>query len=467
MISSHSLAETLDLLASKKLTCIELINHSYDQINKWNKTTNALITVIDQEEALNKAKQVDQGKITGPLAGMPFVLKDSYMTSGIKTTAASKILQDYISPYDATVYSKLLKAGAILVGKANMDAWGHGGTSENSAFGAVRNPWNLDHVAGGSSGGCGVAVATGMAAFAIGEDTGGSIRNPASWTNTTGLKVTYGRVSRYGCIAYASSFDTVGPIAKTVEDCALVLEVIAGPDNFDATCSSLTVPKYSALLNSSLSQIKIGIPRDLFEQGLDRSVKTGLERAETVFTSLGASLVEIDMPLLKNALAIYYLIAPSETSSNLARFDGVRYGASREMFGAENIRRIMIGTYALSSGYYDAYYRQAQKARTLLIQEYQKAFDQVDLILMPVTTGVAPKIGEVMTDPLKNMLLDVLTTSQNPAGVPSLALPAGFENGLPFGVQLVGKMFSEDLLFNWGHAFQQETKWLHKTIRSK
>lgn len=465
----NSISNLSAMLRKGEVTVADLIEEVYANIEKFNPQTHALITIVPKEAAL-KAAQKAQAQLQNsdsPLLGLPYVLKDSYLTKGIKTTAASKILDTFIAPYDASVHKALEKAGAILVAKANMDAWGHGATSENTDYQAVTNPWNLDHVAGGSSGGCAVAVATRMAAFAIGEDTGGSIRNPSTWNNITGLKVTYGRVSRYGCIAYASSFDTVGPMAKTAEDTAHVLQAIAGIDAYDASSAQETVPNYTAKIESLDSKTVVGIPKELFSDVIRPEVKAGLEAAIEQIKDLGLTVKEISMPTLEYALSVYYLIGLSETSSNLARYDGVRYGTSRKDFRPENKRRIMIGSYALSAGYYDAYYKKALQARTLLIEEYQKAFEQCDVLLMPVTTSVATKVGESIEDPLENMMIDLFTTSQNPVGLPALSLPAGFSEGLPFGMQLVGKKFSEPILFQLAHAYQQATEWHTKKPEKK
>lgn len=455
MLLDKSISELSAGLRSGEFTSVDLINECYDNIEKYNSLTNAFITIVTREEALKKAQDV---KLTSPLSGLPFVLKDCFATTGVRTTAASKVLENFIPPYSATIYKKLLDAGAILVGKANMDAWGHGGSSENTDFGPVKNPWDITRVAGGSGGGPAVVIATRMAAFAVGEDTGGSIRNPAGWTNTTGLKVTYGRVSRYGAIAYASSFDTVGPVAKSVEDCAIVLETIAGVDKYDATSSPVSVPAYSSLLNLDLSNITIGIPKEFYGDGLDPEIKEAVLKVSTDLQTAGATIKEISMPLFDLCLPVYYLIAPSETSSNLARYDGVRYGLDRQNFTDETIRRILIGTYALSAGYYDAYYKKAQQVRTLFIEEYKKALSQCDVLLQPIMPNVPPKFGELLSDPLQNLLADIYTVSQNPVGVPSLAIPCGFtKDNLPIGAQIVGKMFSEELLLALGHQYQQLT----------
>lgn len=455
MLLDKTILELSEGLKKGEFTSIDLINECYDNIEKFNPQVNAFITIIPREISLQKAQEV---KLTSPLSGLPFVLKDCFVTEGIKTTAASKVLENFIPPYSATIYKKLLDAGAILVGKVNMDAWGHGGSTENTDFGASKNPWDLTRVAGGSGGGPAVAVSTRMAAFAVGEDTGGSIRNPAGWTNTTGLKVTYGRVSRYGAIAYASSFDTVGPVAKTVDDCAIILETIAGVDPYDATSSPNPVPNYSELLLKDLSEITIGIPKEFYGEGIDPEIKAAVLKVSTDLQNAGAKIKEISMPLFDLCLPVYYLIAPSETSSNLARYDGIRYGNNRDNFTDETIRRILIGTYALSAGFYDAYYKKAQQVRTLFIEEYNKALSQCDILLQPIMPNNPPKFGELLSDPLQNLLADIYTVSQNPVGVPSLALPCGFtKSGLPIGAQIVGKMFSEELLLAIGHEFQKLT----------
>ncbi|MBI5620038.1 Asp-tRNA(Asn)/Glu-tRNA(Gln) amidotransferase subunit GatA [Candidatus Gottesmanbacteria bacterium] len=462
MLLDKTIAELTAGLRGKQFSSEELVLECYSAIEKLNPKLNAFITIVDKKEVLAQAKEKDkQGtRDKGALYGIPFVLKDSYVTRGIRTTAASKVLGDYIPQYNATVYQKLLDSGAILLGKMNMDAWGHGGSTENTDFGPAKNPWDTTRVAGGSGGGPAVAVATRMGAFAISEDTGGSIRNPAAWCGITGLKVTYGRVSRYGCIAYASSFDTVGPTAKSAEDCAYVLEAIAGRDPYDATSSPREVPVYSKTLKKDIRGLVIGMPKEFYSEGLDGEIKQAIVQASKVLEQAGAKIKEISMPLFDYGLAIYYVIGPSETSSNLGRFDGIRYGSGRTRFTEETMRRIMVGTYGLSAGYYDAYYRSAQKGRTLFIREYEKALSQCDILLMPVMPTPPTKIGELVSDPLKNLLADVYTTSQNPVGVPSLAIPCGFTKiNLPIGMQLVGKMFSESILLNVGYQYQQLTDW--------
>jgi len=457
MLLDKTISELAVGLKTGEFTSVDLVNECYDNIDKYNPLTNAFITIVPREVALEKAKSV---KLTSPLSGLPFVLKDCFATEGIKTTAASKVLDNFIPPYSATIYKKLLEAGAILVGKMNMDAWGHGGSSENTDFNPVKNPWDLTRVAGGSGGGPAVAIAARMAVFAVGEDTGGSIRNPAGWTNTTGLKVTYGRVSRYGAIAYASSFDTVGPVAKSVDDCAIVLETIAGVDKYDATSSPSIVPEYSKSLDKSMSEITIGIPQEFYGEGLDPEIKAAVLKVATDLQTAGVTIKEISMPLFDLCIPVYYLIGPSETSSNLARYDGIRYGQGRENFTKETERRILIGTYALSAGYYEAYYKKAQQVRTLFIEEYKKALSQCDILLQPIMPTSPPKFGELIDNPLQNLLADIYTTSQNPVGVPSLALPCGFtKSGLPIGAQIVAPMFAEELLLQVGHQFQKLTNY--------
>ncbi len=464
MLADKSISDIAKALRKKEFSCEDLVKECLANIEKHNPQINAFITLIDKEIILEEARQKDSQGFAGKsiLYGIPYVLKDSYVTRGIRTTAASNVLKNYIPVYDATVYRKLKEVGAILIGKMNMDAWGHGGSSENTDFSPVHNPWDLTRVAGGSSGGPAAAISSRMCLFAIGEDTGGSIRNPAAWCNITGLKVTYGRVSRYGCIAYASSFDSVGPMAKSAEDCALILEVIAGHDDYDGTSSKNEVPCYSQKLAASLKNITVGMPEEFFQKGLDKEIKQTIEEAAKEMEKLGAKIKTISMPMIEYAIPVYYLIGPSETSSNLARYDGVRYGESRSNFTSETMRRIMIGTYALSAGYYDAYYKKAQKARTLFIKEYRKALEECDVILMPVNPTPPTKIGELINDPVQNLLADIYTVSQNPVGVPSLAIPCGFtKSGLPIGMQLVGKMFAEEKLLQVGYAYQQTNGW-HK-----
>lgn len=462
MIIDLPISEISKGLREKRFSSVDLIRECFASIEKYNSKINAFITLREQKDVLAEAAARDneRSKHSHPLHGIPFTLKDSYATKGLRTTAASVILKDFVPQYNATVYGRLSQTGAILIGKANMDAWGHGATSENTDFGPVHNPWDYTRTAGGSTGGVAAAIAARMVVFGIGEDTGGSIRNPSAWCNVTGMKVTYGRVSRFGCIAYASSFDTVGPMAKSAEDVAFILQGIAGKDPYDATSSPHEVPKYSELLHASSKPLVVGMPKEFFSEGLLPEIKQKIMEARDVFTEMGVEVKEFSMPSILYGVPVYYLIAPSETSSNLARYDGVRYGQGRELFTAESKRRIFIGTYALSAGYYDAYYKKAQQARSLFIQEYKKAFSQFDLLLMPVTPMHATELGSVVDDPVQNMLLDIFTVTHNPVGVPSLALPCGFSSGgLPIGMQLTAPMFREDLILALAHQFQQKTQY--------
>ncbi|HKL48372.1 MAG TPA: Asp-tRNA(Asn)/Glu-tRNA(Gln) amidotransferase subunit GatA, partial [Desulfuromonadales bacterium] len=400
---------------------------------------------------------------------------DIFCTEGIRTTCASKILDNFVPPYDSTVVGRLKKQGAVIVGKLNMDEFAMGSSSENSAYGTVKNPWNLKTVPGGSSGGSAASVAARQAAAALGTDTGGSLRQPASHCGVVGLKPTYGRVSRYGVIAFASSLDQVGPITRDVEDCALMLQSIAGHDSRDSTSVDLPVPDYSAGLRDGVDGLKIGLPSEYFIEGLDPVVKRSVEDAIAVYKGLGAEFVEVSLPHTDYAVACYYLVATAEASSNLARYDGVRYGVrvddSRGLldmymksraagFGSEVKRRIMLGTYALSSGYYDAYYLKAQKVRTLIRQDFLDAFEQVDVVLTPVAPTPAFRIGEKINDPLKMYLSDIFTIPVNLAGTCGLSLPCGVsDDGLPIGMQLIGKPFDEATILRAGYSFEQATDW--------
>ncbi|KKU36807.1 MAG: Glutamyl-tRNA(Gln) amidotransferase subunit A, partial [Candidatus Amesbacteria bacterium GW2011_GWA1_46_35] len=444
MLIDETIASLANKLKKKEISPVDIAKECLKQIEKQNPKINAFITQVDSKAVLDQAKKI---KLTTPLSGIPYVLKDVYVTKDLRTTAASNVLSDYIPQYDATVVHKVNSAGSILLGKMNMDAWGHGGSTENTDFGPAKNPWDITRVAGGSGGGPAAAIVSRMCSFAIGEDTGGSIRNPAGWCGITGLKVTYGRVSRYGSIAYASSFDSVGPTAKTAEDCALILQHIAGQDPHDATSSPLPVGDYLSRLEEGIQGKVIGVPKEFMGEGLDPKVKKLILVAAQKFTDLGAKIEEVSLPTSKYAISVYYLLAPSETSSNLARYDGIRYGNGRDKFTPETMRRIMIGTYALSAGYYDAYYKKAQQARTLIIKDYQKVFTKCDLILSPISPTPPTKLGELINDPVKNMLADIYTVTTNTAGIPALALPCGFtRSGLPIGMQLQGPMFSEEVL---------------------
>ena len=452
--------------------CIERINNTDDQLN-------AFVTRCD-DAAFRDAAAADARLRAGSavtLTGIPLGVKDIFSTKGVRTTCGSKILANYVPVYDATVVERLRAQGAVIVGKLNMDEFAMGSSNETSAAGVCRNPWDTNHVPGGSSGGSAVAVAAGQVVAALGTDTGGSIRQPAAHCGVVGLKPTYGRVSRYGVIAYASSLDQVGPITRTVEDCALLLEAIAGYDPRDSTSVDCPVPDYQASLCAGVAGKKIGLPREYFIEGLDPAVKAAVAAAIEVYRGLGAELVPVSLPHTDYSVACYYLIATAEASSNLARYDGVRFGVRHSTggglidmyqqtrsagFGAEVKRRIMLGTYALSSGYYDAYYLKAQKVRTLIRQDFLKVFAQVDLLLTPVAPTAAFKIGEKTADPLQMYLSDIFTIPANLAGTCAMSIPCGFDAaGLPIGLQLIGKPFGEEEMLQAARAFEQATDW-HK-----
>jgi len=458
-----TIKELRQLLKDRKVTVVELVEESLAQIDAHDSKLNCFITVQDHQSLLNQAKSMDKvgPDPSKPLWGLPFSVKDAYVTKDLRTTTGSKVLENFDSPYTSTAVQKVLDAGAILFGKNNQDAWGHGGSNENTDFGVCRNPWDTSRIPGGSSGGSAVAVSSRMVAFAIGEDTGASIRNPASMCNISGLKVTYGRVSRYGAIAYASSLDTVGPMTKTVDDLAEVLQVIAGRDPLDATCSTHPVPNYVKQLNSvDLNQITIGIPKEFFSDSLDSEVKQIINQSIEEFKMLGAKTVQVSLPLIPYAIAMYYLIAASETSSNLGRYDGIRFGRDRTNFSLETARRILLGTYSLSAGYADELYQKAQQARTVLIEDYQRAFSKATVLISPVVPAPPQPIGELINDPILNMLSDNLLVTANVAGIPAIAIPAGFTTSkLPVGLQLIGQKFSEATVLSIAHAYQQATTW--------
>jgi aspartyl-tRNA(Asn)/glutamyl-tRNA(Gln) amidotransferase subunit A len=432
------------------------------------------------EVALEQAKAADAAIAAGniaPLTGIPMAIKDVICTKGIKTTCSSKMLANYVPAYDATVMQKLYAAGAVLVGKANMDEFAMGSSTENSAFFITHNPWDLTRVPGGSSGGSAAAVACGEAVFSLGSDTGGSIRQPAGFTSLVGMKPTYGRVSRYGLVAFASSLDQIGPLTLDVTDCALVMNVISGWDNGDSTSVSIPVPDYTRCFTSDLKGLRIGIPKEYFVKGMQPGVESAMKVAIARLEELGASVDwEVSLPHTSYALAVYYIIAPSEASANLARYDGVKYGYSypdtdnmweamektRQFgFGAEVKRRIMLGTYALSAGYYDAYYLKAQKVRTLIRREFDEAFGKYDVLVTPTSPTVPFKIGEKTDNPLEMYLSDVCTLPINIAGVPAISIPAGFDNNLPIGMQIIGKPFAEETILRTAYAYEQATDW-HK-----
>lgn len=449
------------LIAGKQIKATDLAKAYLDRAEKLNKKLNAYITICS-EMALAQAEKVDDlvadNQKLSPLAGIPLGLKDNYLTNGIRTTAASKVLEDYIPVYDATAVSRLKDANAVFIGKTNHDAWAHGGSGENSDFGNTLNPYDQKRVPGGSSSGSAAALAADMCIAATGTDTGGSIRQPASFCNLVGLKPTYGRVSRYGIVAMASSLDTVGHLTKTVYDNALILNTTAGLDKMDATTSPEAVVNYTAGIESGVRGLKIGLPKEYFA-GLNPEIKKVIMAATRKLESLGAQIVDISLPHTEYGVATYYIIQPSEVSSNLARYDGIRYGNPRADFGSEAKRRIILGTYTLSSGYYDAYYLKAMKVRRLIREDFIKALEKVDCIIAPVSPTLPFKLGEKTQDPLQMYLADVYTVNINLAGVPALAVPAGFIDGLPVGMQIIGPDFTEKQLYRVGYAYEQETKW--------
>jgi len=447
---------------------------------KQHQSLNCFISVTE-DLALQASKQADEriakGDI-GLLTGIPIAQKDIFCTQGVKTSCGSKMLDNFVAPYDATVVEKLNAAGAVMLGKLNMDEFAMGSSNETSYYGAVKNPWQTDSVPGGSSGGSAAAVAARLAVCATGTDTGGSIRQPAAHCGITGLKPTYGRVSRYGMIAYASSLDQGGPMARSAEDCAILLQAMAGFDEKDSTSVDLPVPDYQAGLNADLNGLKIGLPKEFFGDGLSNNVAAAIELAIKEYQKLGATVKEVSMPNLNLAIPAYYIIAPAECSANLSRFDGVRFGyrcanpqdltdlytrSRGEAFGKEVKRRILMGTYALSAGYYDAYYIKAQQIRRLISDDFKKALADVDVIMGPVTPSTAFGIGEKIGNPIEMYLSDIYTIAINLAGLPAMSIPAGFAEGKPVGLQVIGNYFAEEGLLNIGHQYQQVTDW-HQQI---
>jgi len=474
-----TLAELRSGLDKRELSAVEITKAYLERIAATNPGINTFITICN-ETALAEAEAADRliaaGRVS-PLTGVPIAAKDIFNTAGLRTTCGSHILDNYVSPYDATAISRIKKQNAVIIGKLNMDEFAMGSSNENSAFGPVRNPWDTNCVPGGSSGGSAASVAARQTAAALGTDTGGSIRQPASHCSVVGLKPTYGRVSRYGVVAYASSLDQVGPVTRDVRDCALLLKAIAGYDPSDSTSVDIPVPDYQAVLDGDLGGVRIGLPKEYFIDGLDADVRRSVEQAVATYRDLGAEIIDVSLPHTTYAVACYYLIATAEASSNLARYDGVRFGLRAEHaenlidmymqsraagFGAEVKRRIMLGTYALSSGYYDAYYLKAQKVRTLIRQDFLEAFDKVDTLLTPVAPTPAFAIGEKVNDPLQMYLSDIYTIPVNLAGTCAMSLPCGFSAaGLPIGMQLIGKPFDEATVLHTAHAFEQATEW-HK-----
>ena len=471
-----TIAEIQLLLQQKQFSSREITGHFLDRIAQQNSIYNCYISV-DNDGALNAADAADKAIATGangPLLGVPFAHKDIFCTQGIKTTCGSKMLDNFIPPYDATVVAKMKADGAVMLGKTNMDEFAMGSSNETSYFGSVKNPWDLETVPGGSSGGSAAAVAARLAPAATGTDTGGSIRQPAALCGITGLKPTYGRVSRYGMIAFASSLDQAGPMTRTAEDAAILLNSMSGFDAKDSTCTDIAVPDYTATLNQSIKGLKIGIPKEYFDERLDATMAATVQTALAELEKLGAILVDIELPNSALSVPAYYVIAPAEASSNLSRFDGVRYGyrcdnpkdledlytrTRTEGFGEEVKRRILVGAYALSAGYYDAYYRKAQQVRRLIKQDFVSAFEKVDIIAGPTSPSPAFKFGEKGDDPVAMYLEDIYTIAVNLAGLPAMSLPAGTMNNMPVGLQLVGNYFAEQQLLNTAHQFQTVTDW--------
>ncbi|GAB4207478.1 MAG: Asp-tRNA(Asn)/Glu-tRNA(Gln) amidotransferase subunit GatA [Roseiflexaceae bacterium] len=471
-----TIAEARERLDRGELTSVELTQALLDRIAAVDSQVRAFLHVAT-EEALAQARAADEarsaGQGGGPLRGIPIAVKDVISTRGMPNTCGSRILEGYVPPYDATAVARLRQAGAVLVGKVNCDEFAMGSSNENSAYAITRNPWDLERVPGGSSGGSAAAVAAGEVPGALGTDTGGSVRQPASLCGITGLKPTYGRVSRYGLVAFGSSLDQIGPLARTARDCAMLLGALAGHDPYDGTSAPQPVPDYQAALSGDLRGLRVGVPREYFVDGMQPGVEAAVRSAIEVLRAGGAEIVEVSLPHTKYALPVYYIIAPAEASANLARFDGVRYGARREAnsywemleetrgagFGPEVRRRIMLGTYVLSAGYYDAYYRRAQQVRTLIRRDFQQVFEQVDLLAAPTAPTVAFKIGEKTTDPLAMYLEDVCTLPGSLAGVPGLVVPCGFSENLPVGLQLIGRPFDEATILRVGDAYQRQTDW--------
>jgi aspartyl-tRNA(Asn)/glutamyl-tRNA(Gln) amidotransferase subunit A len=478
--TAHELRQDI---AAGHISAVEACRVTLERMSSMNASLNAFNHVA-ADRALAAAAAVDRqraaGDRLGPLAGIPIALKDNMCVRGMRTTASSKILDRFVAPYDATVVTRLEAAGAVIVGKTNCDEFAMGSSNENSAYGPVRNPWNLETTPGGSSGGSAAAVASQCVPLALGSDTGGSIRQPASFCGVIGLKPTYGRVSRYGLLAFASSLDQIGPFARTVGDAALALAAIAGHDPCDATSSTSDVPDYSAALTGDVRGVRVGVPRAFVADGVDARVRSAFDNALATLRDRGATLIDIDLPHAKLAIPVYYLIATAEASSNLARYDGVKYGyrsaaanngslktmyskTRDEGFGAEVKRRIMLGTYVLSAGYYDAFYLKALQVRTLLRRDYEHAFESVDVVAMP-TSPIPPfRLGEKTADPLQMYLADVFTVSVNLAGLPGVSVPCGFADGLPVGFQLIGRMFDEATILRTADAFERASDWHKKT----
>ncbi len=478
-LAALTLHDAAEKLGRRELSSVELTEAVLRRIAETDEKIRAYIT-LDRDGAFEQARRADEQikrrEIKSPLHGIPLALKDNFLTRNLRTTCASKILGDFISPYDATAVKKLRDAGAVIIGKTNLDEFAMGSSTENSCFFSTRNPWNLSRIPGGSSGGSAAAVAADQCLAALGTDTGGSIRQPAACCGVVGLKPTYGRVSRYGIVAFASSMDQVGPITKDVRDAALLLEAVAGYDPADSTSANRPVPRYIDALTGDIRGLRIGIPKEYFVAGMQAEVEQAVKSAVRQLEKDGATVEEISLPHTEYAVAVYYIVATAEASSNLARYDGMRFGyraqaadlmetymiSRDEGFGAEVKRRIMLGTYALSAGYYDAYYLKAQRVRSLIKRDFDEAFKRLDAIVTPTAPTTAFKIGEKIQDPLQMYLSDIYTISINLAGLPALSLPCGLDRqGLPVGLQIIGKPFDEATILRLAHRYEQETEW-HK-----
>lgn len=479
----RTIKEAAALIERREASPVELAELFLERISSEDEKINSYITVWEKAalEAARKAeKQISEGNYLGPLHGVPIALKDIFVTKDSRTTCGSKMLRDFVPPYNSTVAEKLMASGSVVLGKNNMDEFAMGSSNETSYFGPVKNPWDTNRVPGGSSGGSAAATAANLCVASVGTDTGGSIRQPGSLCGVVGMKPTYGRVSRYGMIAFASSLDQAGPLAKTVEDAAIILSSIAGHDPMDSTSVNLPAADYTSALSADIKGLRVGIPKEYFISGMDPEVEKSIRKAIAELETLGAEIVEISLPHSRYAVSTYYIIAPSEASSNLARYDGVRYTyrcenpetlrdlffrSRSEGFGDEVKRRIMLGTYALSTGYYDAYYLKAQKVRTLIIKDFENAWEKVDVIASATSPETAFRIGEKTEDPLKMYLSDILTIPCNIAGLPGISIPCGFSSEkLPIGLQIMGKPFDEQTVLNVAYAYEQSTKWYEKEV---
>ncbi|WAM34388.1 Asp-tRNA(Asn)/Glu-tRNA(Gln) amidotransferase subunit GatA [Caldicellulosiruptor morganii] len=476
MLYNLTAHEAIELIKKKEVTCQEVVQSVIDRIKQVEDKVKAYITVTE-EEAMESAKKIDEkiskGEDVGVLYGLPIALKDNLCTNRIKTTCASKILYNFVPPYDATVVKKLKENHMTLLGKLNMDEFAMGSSTENSAFHTTKNPWDLERVPGGSSGGSAAAVAADEAFFTLGSDTGGSIRQPASLCGVVGMKPTYGRVSRFGLVAFASSLDQIGPLTKDVEDCALAMNIICGHDPYDATSAPVDVPDFTKALVNDVKGLKIGVPKEYMEKGINPEVKQAVEKVLELLKTLGADYEEFSIPIVEYALPTYYIIASSEASSNLARYDGIKYGyrtqnyedlidlykkTRSEGFGAEVKRRVMLGTYALSAGYYDAYYKKGLQVRTLIKRAFDEAFQKYDVIVTPTSPTTAFKIGERVANPLEMYMSDICTVPVNIAGLPAISVPCGFDsNGLPIGLQIIGKAFDEETILRVAYTYEQNS----------